>query len=345
MKRLTPERREWLIRHQYYCEKRRKRNPHKRQKGTRTKSGRVIIKAPGNLCLKENFDEVIKFVYKLKQTIADNRRRFAVDFEPIRKLSPGAALILAAELDRWRRLHSAKLKPWKINTWEKDVRRLFHELGIFELLNIKKKDRKIKNSKGSLKFIKFITGNESQGELAGRLIEAISPIIGTEYSQRKLYTALSEAMTNVVQHAYPETLDFKKEYLKNQWWLTGSYNRKTKELKVIFYDQGVGIPNTLSSSGLIEKCLNYLKIKQLEHHDANMIKAALEVGKTRTKERYRGKGLQQLLDFIEHHDGEIRIISGNGEYQRLYSDGLYKENPEKRNITLDGTFIEWTVCF
>jgi len=342
MKRLTPKRREWLIRHQFYCEKRRKRNPHKRRKRKIIKPIRETIEAPGNLCLKENFDEVIKFIYKLKQTISGNKGRFAVDFEPIRKLSSGAALILAAELDRWRRLFKFKLKPWKINAWEKDVRRLFHELGIFELLNIKKKDRKIKSKKGSLKFIKFITGRESHGELVARLIKAIAPIIGDRYDERRLYTALTEAMTNVVQHAYPDTFNYKYQ-LKNQWWLTGSFNRRTGEINIIFYDQGVGIPATLPSSGLIDKCLQLLKSRKLEPHDANMIKAALEVGKTRTKQSYRGKGLQQLLDFIKFHKGEIRIISGNGEYRKSYLNGNDCEKCIKRDNPLGGTFIEWSL--
>jgi hypothetical protein len=341
MKKLSAERREWLIAHQKRIERRR-HIPRRNKQRTKSERKRYILKAPETMCLKRNYEGVAGFFQKFRENALKNplKRKHSVDFTPIKTLSPDAALILAAELDRWRITHGLKLKPWKLNRWNSDVKRLFHEMGLFSLLKINKKE-KIEKSVGDLRFFKFLTGDDSDGSIADTLMVKMSSTIGSVYNEEKLYIALSEAMTNVVQHAYPDNEDYQFEILKNQWWLAGSYNQETGKMKVMFYDQGVGIPATLPHQKFWEEIKFRIKEKNftIDNH-GYLIKAAIEIGRTRSKQAHRGKGLRQLLDFsIQNQRGKLRIISGKGDYI-TESD---KEFCSNNNASLGGTFIQWEI--
>ncbi|MCY4152838.1 MAG: hypothetical protein OXE94_11480 [Aestuariivita sp.] len=65
-----------------------------------------------------------------------------------------------------------------------------------------------------------------------------------------LYEALLEAMNNVTAHAYP--IEHQTAYywtLPQQWWTAGYWDRERREIAVLIYDMGVGIPATLKQDG------------------------------------------------------------------------------------------------
>jgi len=216
---------------------------------------------------------------------------------------------------------------------------LFGEMGLFSLLKIKK-DKKLKKSDDHLRFFKFLTGNDSDGEIADDLMREMSPALGATYNEEKLYIALSEAMTNAVQHAYPEDMDKKYPILQKQWWLAGSFNQSSRMMIILFYDQGVGIPATLPKQPFYKEIIaNLQKGEFLTTNEGALILGAIEVGKTRSKKAHRGKGLRQCLDFSLHSkDGNMKIISGRGEYEQLSGE---KATSNEYNTPLGGTFIEW----
>ncbi|MDA3895378.1 MAG: hypothetical protein PF482_04425 [Desulfobacteraceae bacterium] len=341
MKKLSKERRLWLIAHQKRIERR--RNLPRRQNKISRSSHVDILSAPERMCFEDNYEEVAFFFNKFRKKALSftSRKKFSIDFEPINFISPGAALVLAAELDRWRKTHDIKLKPWKPKKWHPRVKRLFDEMGLFSLLEIKKKDKNLKNSDDYLRFFKFLTGKASDGEIADKLMKSMGPALGAEYNEERLYIAMSEAMTNVVQHAYPENENFKYPILPNQWWTAGSFNRKSKMMTVLFYDQGVGIPATLPKQNFWQDIISVISGKYLLTNQGALILGALEVGRTRSKLAHRGKGLRQCLDFsLRSKDGNIIIMSDCGGY---------KESPDSEPIIyqyknpLGGTFIQWRV--
>ncbi|MFH4324940.1 hypothetical protein WAJ71_20585, partial [Acinetobacter baumannii] len=85
-----------------------------------------------------------------------------------------------------------------------------------------------------------------------------------------------------------------------KWWLF------TKEvdgiLTVCICDLGVGIPRSLKENsphvnpGWFENMRNYVKeLRKKYNEDSALIKAAIEIGKTRTNLPNRGKGLSQII--------------------------------------------------
>lgn len=347
MKKLSRKQREWLISRQKKIDRRRSSKREKKRKRIRINRPIFILKAPSVMCLRKNYEDVASFFNKFREQALTwkQSRQLCIDFEPIQTLSPDCALLLAAELDRWRRKRKIKLTPWKPNRWNPNVSKRFKEMGLFELLHISKSQKNYYN-KDSRRFFKFITGNTSNGALADQLMVNMMPVIGSDYNESKLYIALSEAMTNVVQHAYPDDADFKYEVFKNQWWMSGSFDKETGDLIVLFFDQGVGIPATLPKQFFFGELLKIFKLNMtiISGDDATLINAALEYGRTKSKLPHRGKGLQQLIDFASYSDnGILRIISGKGEIIKNGKNAQIDSVGINHQRSIGGTFIEWVI--
>ncbi len=165
-----------------------------------------------------------------------------------------------------------------------------------------------------------------------------------------MYKGVTEAMTNASNHAYIEEradgLAFGRE--EPRWWMFSQ--ERNGRLFVSLCDLGVGIPNSLPRTKLKdwapESVLSFIKsVAQgsAPTNDCVMIKAAIELGRSRTDLPYRGRGLQQLKDVIDVvSDGSLAIHSNRG---------VYRYNPSNRAIetindfsdSIMGTLILWNV--
>lgn len=158
-----------------------------------------------------------------------------------------------------------------------------------------------------------------------------------------MHSGLTEAITNVSHHAYPDSEGYSTE--DKNWYLTGSYNNETKELKIVFYDQGIGIPKSLPASEVWEKVLSVLsRLPVVERkRDEVLLKAAVELERTSTKESDRGKGLQDLLEFIrQRKNGYLSILSLKGLFKYSMSDGKEEIKTEHFDKPVSGTLIIWS---
>jgi len=343
MKIYKNKRKKWLIIHEYYCQKKKEREKQNCYRNGVQRKKKNILTAPKIMSLSQNLSDVVCFFNTLRKKTTNTDRLLRVDFANISILKPGAALVLASELYRWQETCHIRLKPYNVKKWHKETKRLFNEMGLFDLLHIHKKDRvRTRLSSGSQTFFKFLTGTLSDGELADELMKNMAPIIGSHYNEQLLYIALSEAMTNVTQHAYPEGSDLFNTDLKNRWWLSGSFDSDSGIMSVLLFDQGVGIPSTLSTQDFFDKVLRFLDRKGYsKEHQGHLIQAALEVGKSRTKQGHRGKGLKQILNFSADNDsGSLYVVSRRGEY--LFREDK-TETTNSHSVELGGTFIQWNI--
>jgi hypothetical protein len=114
-------------------------------------------------------------------------------------------------------------------------------------------------------------------------------------------------------------------------------------LRFFIFDQGAGIPSTLPTGPLREWILSFLAETSagVFSNDAQMLRAAFEVGRTRTGMANRGLGLQRMADVVRgSKTGFLRIISGRAEIVH-YSD----DHIESRSLPthIGGTLIEWNM--
>jgi hypothetical protein len=221
-------------------------------------SGALCLRAPANLSFSTNYDEVALFLQALRDlryyAAVGKLKRVEVDFTTIRYLGPAAALCLVSELDRWRLVRSLTLKPLKLDDWDPQVRRLLLEMGFFDVLEVVP-PLEGEALEGVDRWIRFRSGTNNAGDLARQVRIEVEKIRDPFPHKLALFEALTEAIANAVEHAYPDDApaSILNPKLGKRWWLSGSIDHKTSNIRVTFYDQGITIPQALPRKTFWEK--------------------------------------------------------------------------------------------
>jgi hypothetical protein len=309
-------------------------------KVSKGKTERITVDLPAKLDFDENYEETASHFRLLREAVSFGQRIHNLKFEKIRYISPSAALVLASEVDRWNQKIGGQLRA-SLSTWDDNIRRLLCQMGYFELLGIEKPVDDF--PPGNTNFLPFKRGEirmEGGGRLAKELRQEIEALVGHPIRKHLLFEGLSEAITNVGQHAYEEA----GAGAVRQWWLSASYDSESTELVVMFYDQGVGIPRTLPKSDFFEHMKAFFK----KWTDSQKIEAAMIVGRTSSGRKERGKGLSNLEKFAKSHDeGKLSIYSLHGMYRQLSTRVSGSSTTETvlrdHSVSVGGTLIEWAV--
>ena len=293
----------------------------------------INLPCPEHLSFERDYEGVLKLISNIRDHSRRSRNeRIYINFAPIRTVAPSGALVLAAELDRWNSLLGrSRFRRADTSTWAPNVRRLLGQMGFFDLLNL---DCAPDVPSGDSLYVKFRSGTKVDGEAVEDLRQIdLEPFVSVP-KERLLFAAVTEAMTNVVHHAYrgghsgPE-----------KWWLSAAH--EANEVVILIYDQGAGIPKTLPLT--LGERMRDLVPERLATHDGKLIEVAHQFSRSETRERHRGRGLQRdVRRYIEAHEGRgmYRVISGRGEYTVPAGTGVEgRVNSLPR--PLQGTLIEW----
>ncbi|WP_444633865.1 hypothetical protein [Cupriavidus oxalaticus] len=305
---------------------------------------REVIQAGEVLDLNGNRAHTIALAQACRRNCFIRQQRTLIDFSGTKKISSSATLYLVAEMDRCRKLSTPGLLT---GTYPKDkkLHRQLRDTGFYEALGV---SCTLDDSEKTypLEYIKVMAGTGAEGRLARELRQKLlgpHEVDLARDTRSSMFRGLSEAMTNVTQHAYPA--DWKQNRVKwipSRWWMLGHINKLRKELKIMIVDQGIGIPRSLPRKHTMETIREVLSlIGIIQPTDGQMISAAMEVGRSRMGETNRGKGLNDLKNIIDLcGDGRLRILSNRGEFiyfpKREAKSNSYAES-------MAGTLIEWTI--
>lgn len=309
------------------------KNPHT----SRTLTKNVII-PPKALSLTDHFEETARFFIELRDSFKRHHSRaLKIDLANLDILAPAAALILASEIDRWRRTERLRLRIDEPNKWKPEILNMLAQIGFFKTVGATN-TLLINSAIDSDRIIlEMSSGRHAQGQAAQDFRQKLEEFFGKISNSNLLFRALTEAMTNVLHHAYPQSNATDD---RNRWWMTGACINN--ELSVIFADHGVGIPRTLDKHNTIEALRTKL---HLGRADSDQIYLATLLGRTQTKKPYRGNGLRDMQDLIRKapFGGRLRILSLNGEY--IYTKSNDKEHIQKldHGFPLSGTLIQWVL--
>lgn len=314
-------------------------------------SNKVILTLPKVMNFSSAYEETslhllaIRKLAKRQGTSPNAYKLETVRFENLERISTSAALVLTAELSKWDDHIRRNLRPMTEN-WNEEIYHRLHDLGFFDLFRKKPGSQppaKERTSKISL--VKYIKGKCGDNAKAVELKNKIIEIVGEEITKWTfLYCGLSEAITNVSHHAYPPTKNYSES--EKNWYLSASYNTETHELKVVFYDQGIGIPQSLPASKVWEKALEFLSrfAPIAGKKDEALLRAAVELDRTSTEQTDRGKGLQDLLEFIKQRKmGYLSILSMKGLYKFSIENNKTSIKTESFSNPIHGTLIIWKV--
>lgn len=313
----------------------------KNGKKRRENKGYRNLNVPEQLDLIKNYDETIEFIKTIKAYAYGLRKSVRLIFDETKEISPEALLLLLAELYRCRKIFGDK-RVTGTYPKSKKIEKIMEASGFFDLLEVVPRSP-AKEKQYPLCYIKFITGNRLVESTARVLREALlgeNIKMGT-IAKKRLYRAITEAMINVVQHAYPKKQRGKHQ-IRNNWWISGHVNQRSGRLVILFCDLGVGIPNTLPKVHGWEKIRSVLAILPgVKPNDAQMINAGMEIGRTSTGLAGRGKGLNDLKMFVDDTGGgELNIFSRRGHYKYEVGQPVKLTN---HDASICGTLIRWSV--
>lgn len=317
-----------------------------KSKDINRKDYKKIITLPQNFSLSDNYRETIAKINEIRNI--GKKGGVYVDFDNIKKIGVAAALVLVSEFEvanikekkgtRWARALD--------NNWNREVRRLLHDMGFYELLDLRRDSKDRGRNNPDEEFLKFHSGKANIQD-AGKILSDISDEIskfaaGNLPHLMVLKASISEAVLNTRYHAYG---DIEKHEEFARWWISASLSKSGDEIKVICYDRGRSIPKTLPSN--YRDWLRTVKsIAEFDPiYDALLIKAAMEENRTSSPQKGRGNGLPELIEVIAHsNEGKLMVFSRNGKvtYSKS-SSGETRWNPEGLPVPIKGTLIIWSI--
>lgn len=280
------------------------------------------------------------------------------DFAKMKSISTAASVVLAAEYERIGELMGDVPPTVNLHLWNKDVFTRLYQLGLFEVLgHIPVADEKLVEDGPTMtmQIVSAKHADESKIETIDLALGSLGRfIVGSDLEMLKKFdatvvtvlTTLTEAMSNVTQHAYPVGHTFEFEHI-DRFWVAATANRINRELTVVFYDQGATIPVTyprLPRRNLVQKLMNRV-IKRPEfdyQHDGTYIRLAMRYGGSRTDEPYRGKGFPQMFDILQQiGSGTLTVWSRGGWCSR---SARGKMSSGSLGHSIGGTLIEMKVA-
>ena len=303
----------------------------------------VKLTLPKQFGLESNYEDTVNSLYEIRRITEHLNSSLHIDFSEIEQLGSTASLALAGEIYRWKQQITNPIVSLP-KLWNPNVKKALADMGLFQLLNVPHDGTE--PTEADRTFVKFIFGNTTDGESAKKLRNALEEIAKGSIDSKSAFGGITEAMNNVIKHAYPHTTKNEKIFgVTHPWWLGGSYNKQTDTLIITICDQGVGIPKTLPRQHTKEKISSILsRYKITEPDDAAMIKAAVELGRTATRKSYQGKGLQDIKRFIDKYESaRLRILSLRGEYLYLREGNIISEKRITHTSLFRGTIIEWRI--
>ena len=141
----------------------------------------VEIKCPEDFSLETNFSGVVSTLRQIRDHGSRVRNQgIYIDFRQIRVLSPAAALVLAAELDRWSNImFRSRLRAIDVHEWDPEVRSLLADMGFFDLLEVEDAALPGPPRDVDTRYVKFRRGRTAEGEAIDRLRSLdLEPAVG-----------------------------------------------------------------------------------------------------------------------------------------------------------------------
>jgi len=244
-----------------------------------------VLEFPETLSFEEKNQETRLFFHKLDEMIREHKHGLMIKHAGLQNLSPAAALVLIAEMYRLHREFPKHPKHCHLPE-DSQVFDLLGHLGYFNYFPVSRWSST--NNDLSRFYLLHRRGERvDPGAVKALLIHFEDEQILNIPERQALYAALVEYMQNVVDHAYPDSSKY------CQWWLIGYRDSITHEISFCFYDQGVGIPETI-------RARLQGKILYLSRSDSELVRKAVESSNDlRTGDKNRGQGLPTLKRFVD----------------------------------------------
>lgn len=305
----------------------------------------VIVNAPSQIGLHNRSaqSELIRFLRTLRKQCTRNSS-VKINFYPIEKVFSTGMLLMLAEIDRITRVLGEKCTITCNYPKDDTAEKVFQQVGLLRLLKkphrqkITEKDTNVVN----WNYASDVSVNQKSADV---LMKAIRNQVPKGY--QKLVTGVGEAMDNAVHHAYirprGDRLSGSPDADERRWWVFAEV--LDGWLHVVFCDLGLGIPVTLPERWA-EQLTDILRLTTLSpgKRDSRMIRRSLELGRTRTEQDHRGKGLKRnILKAAEELGGRLHVYSNMGVVGVDCGGGAPRYTLGAYDESILGTIIQWSI--
>jgi hypothetical protein len=328
--------------------------------------GATHLVMPENLCFDENAMETLTALERLRRRLetvrvvkgrpskhSRGRTRTLggyTAFETMRRISPAAALVLAAEYERCLLRTGGRSNVINVERWDNSVFDTLWKVGFFDLVWAGEVEGP--DISADEVVLRMQSGDTADPIEVDKLVEGLKLLypdpVETQEGLVHLYGAMIEAVANVMNHAYPTSWAKVPPAALRRWWMTGAVDRRNRRTTAVVFDRGVTIPvslpNWANAEGWLRRMSRRVRIIPAiddPGSDGDAIAAAVEEALSSTGEQHRGTGLAQIRGFVDQcREGRLRIMSRCGEV--VFSP---RQQPLVRtyDVPLEGTLIEWSV--
>ena len=278
------------------------------------------------------------------------------DFSKIREISTSAAVVLTAEYSRLSTLTKQTPPTVDLENWNDQVVLRLFQLGYFSLLGHIPdiEDRVVENGSTLTMRILCAKNADELNVVDSSLQDLGRFLLGNDDGRIELFdeaivktlTTISEAITNVTQHAYPQGHDYEFPHVES-FWVAATADRELGTLTVVVYDQGASIPVTYPRMNLAENIKRFLRRairggSEIDYeNDGTYVRAAMRYGGSRTDKPYRGKGFPQMIELLKSIGGGSLSIRSRGGWCIRQPNGRVRSG--YLHSSIGGTLVEWTV--
>ena len=305
----------------------------------------ILLTAPAyfGLMEKASYRGVVTFVRALVDITLIQRKQVRIDFRQTVKCYSDGTLLFYAELQRILKRNPRSITC--IPPRNSVVGQVLCHLGILKQLGYTKHIPSTRDDVVNWQTFSGVMADATQG--VGQAIDNLSGISREQI--QNLFRSVTEALTNVTQHAYMEMrMDGSGNPSDAGWWMF--VREQPTELLVNFCDLGVGVPYSVPK---LEKHQNWLQARLStvlaavgvhNHQDGETIQVTVAEKRSRFNATHRGNGFGNMLESIAIADsGLLTIQSNRGSYTYRRAAGV--ETHESRNYddSIYGTVVGWKI--
>ncbi len=287
----------------------------------------IIVKFPPYISItkKKHREQLLKCLKHIHLRDCKKKSIF-LDFRDVKILFPDGAIYLVHKLDKILNKSNITGRSSSVTT----VRAMLSKLGLHKLMKIAEY-RPTKLIPMVEKW-QIIEGESADlGDKYDDVEVQINKIVTDRKSKMILQNAISEAITNVINHAYKPEDEYKK------WLLFFAITPEDNECYIVLSDLGKTIPSTVPVTWT-EKLLNPSDLL-IAKKDSQLIELATKLHKSATGLDYRGKGFTDIMQVEEDMDGsKVMVVSRNGAWSSEAGPKDYAE-------TIHGTTVMWCLPF
>lgn len=324
----------------------------------RLPKGTLVLVLPEVFDFEKNYNESARLIAIFRRALLERKRISYIDFSRLNEVSPACVMVFTCYVDLWKDT-APRISP-AIETWKPNIVKAFREVGFFRLLGFAcdrggAEDSSIRYMNLSPYLVNDATQRVVNTEVVS-IRRRIEEFVGEALDRRVIYQSISEAILNVYNHAYGAGCPHK---LTKKWWLSVSFDDVSRDMTVILFDHGLGIPTTILQSSKFSWYREfYYKINKRFGEDTRLWLAFERLRNKRAPKKVdakcggRGRGCKDVLQMVmrtvaadvSHVGNTINVISSHARYRYTSSGDPTKRGESVKLATpLQGTLIEWRI--